>query len=122
MEESDPGRRPSGSTEGMEEWIGDSGFKCRREDIEEWVGSIHSLDDPTTYKMYSEKAYERTYGMDIFHDVDTIERKVVDYGVQFAPKVQTTPQTEAASLTPTLRMTAPGNVRPFRGGRFSVKR
>jgi glycosyltransferase involved in cell wall biosynthesis len=122
MEESDPGRRPSGSTEGMEEWIGDSGFKCRREDIEEWVGSIHGLDDPTTYKMYSEKAYERTYGMNIFHDVDTIERKVVDYGIQFAPKIQTTPQTEAAALTPTLRMTAPGNVRPFRGGRFSVKR
>lgn len=126
MDESDPGRRPSGSTDGMEEWITDSGFKCRRDKIEEWVGTICGLDDPTAYKIYSEKAYERTYNMNIFRDTDTIERKVVDYGVQFAPKIQTTPQTQTSVLTSgitqTLRMTAPGSGRPFLGGRFVVRR
>lgn len=126
LEDTDPGRRPSGSTDGMEEWITDSGFKCRRDDINEWVSAIHGLDDPATYTLYSEKACERAYGMDIFRDADAIERKVVDYGVQFAPKIQTTTQAPAGGLTSginqTLRMTAPGSVRPFHGGRFVVRR
>jgi glycosyltransferase involved in cell wall biosynthesis len=126
MEETDPGRRPSGSTDGMDEWIDDSGFKCRREDIEEWVSAIQALDDPEVYKVSSSKAYDKTYAMDIFRDMDVIERKVVDYGVQFAPKVQTTTTAPAGALTPgitqTLRMTAPGSGRPFHGGRFVVRR
>ena len=132
MDESNPERRASGTTEGMEEWITDSQFKCDYFNIDEWINVIHGLDDPTTYKIYSEKAYERTYGMDVFHDVDDLERKIVDYGIQFAPKVQTTPQTSVSTLSsgiPTLRMPsassaagALGSGRPFRGGRFSVRR
>jgi glycosyltransferase involved in cell wall biosynthesis len=126
MDESNPERRASGTTEGMEEWITDSQYKCDYFEIDEWIGALHGLDDPTTYKIYSEKAYERAYSMDVFHDVDAIERKAVDYGVQFAPKVQTTPQTPAkalaAGITPTLKMSAAGSVQPFRGGRFVVRR
>jgi len=128
-DDSSPEKRPSGTTEGMEEWITDSQFECRRDNINEWVDAIHALDDPTTYKIYSEKAYERTYGMNIFRDIDAVERKVVDYGVQFAPKIKTTPQTSTSILSsgaPILRMPSPavaaaGSGRPFRGGRFVVR-
>jgi glycosyltransferase involved in cell wall biosynthesis len=131
MDDSNPEKRSSGTTEGMEEWIADSQFKCDYFNIDEWINVIHGLDDPTTYKIYSEKAYERTYTMDVFNDVVPIENKLVEYGVQFAPKVQTTPQTAASVLSsgiPTLRMPPPsgaaaaGSGRPFRGGRFVVRR
>jgi glycosyltransferase involved in cell wall biosynthesis len=131
MDDSNPEKRSSGTTEGMEEWIADSQFKCDYFNIDEWIDVIHGLDDPTTYKIYSDKAFERTYTMDVFNDAAPLERKLVDYGVQFAPKVQTTPQTAASALSsgiPTLRMPPPsgaaaaGSGRPFRGGRFVVRR
>jgi glycosyltransferase involved in cell wall biosynthesis len=124
-------RRASGSTEGMDEWIAGSQFKCDYFNIEEWEDALNALDNPDTYKEYSVKAYDRTYGMEVFQDVPVVERKIVDYGVQFAPKEEVSSQKAAvgqgslvSGIAPMFRMpaTGSGSGRPFHGGRFVVRR
>jgi glycosyltransferase involved in cell wall biosynthesis len=124
-------RRASGSTEGMDEWIAGSQFKCDYFNIEEWEDALNALDDPDTYKEYSDKAYDRTYGMEVFQDVPVVERKIVDYGVQFAPKEEVSSQKAVvgqgslvSGMAPMFRMPAAGggSGRPFQGGRFVVRR
>jgi glycosyltransferase involved in cell wall biosynthesis len=129
MDALNPERRASGTTEGMDEWIAESQIKCDSFKIEEWEEALNALDDPDTYKEYSDKAYERTYDMNIFQDVIAVERKIVDYGVQFAPKEQVSSQSVGqgsivSGVAPTLRMPAAGagSGRPFHGGRFAVRR
>ena len=130
MDALNPERRPSGTTEGMDEWIAGSQIKCDSFKIEEWEEALNALDDADTYKEYSDKAYERTYDMNIFQDVVAVERKIVDYGVQFAPKEQVSSQGASgqgsivSGIAPTLRMPAAGagSGRPFHGGRFAVRR
>jgi glycosyltransferase involved in cell wall biosynthesis len=124
-------RRASGSTEGMDEWIAGSQFKCDYFNIEEWEDALNALDDPDTYKEYSDKAYDRTYSMEVFQDIPVVERKIVDYGVQFAPKEEVSSQKAAvgqgslvSGMAPMFRMPAAGggSGRPFQGGRFVVRR
>ena len=119
--------RPSGSTEGMAEWIKGTQFSCNQDNFEEWVSAIQTLDDPDTYALYSKKAYDRTYEMDIFNDIHDIEKKLVNYANTYPPQDITT-KAQPLALQPsqsTLQLRMPsvaGSVLPFRGGRFAVRR
>lgn len=115
--------RPSGSTEGMCEWIQDSQFMLDYGNLESWFDAIESLDNPDTYKEFSSRAYETTYNMNVFEDIKTIERKFYEYGVQFAPKDESTKKNTAEAPTSSVPgIPSRGNAMPFRGGRFVVRR
>jgi glycosyltransferase involved in cell wall biosynthesis len=130
MDRSSPHARPSGSTEGMQEWIAGSQLECEYGTIEHWIQAIQLLDDPAEYAIYSKQAYDQTYAMNIFEDAGAMEHKLVDYSVQYAPKIVESTE-EKMSTTPGQRGSAPAHSlhvqvstarQPFRGGRFSVKR
>ena len=128
MDRSSPYARPSGSTEGMQEWIGDSQMGCDYGDLEQWTTAIEKLDDPEEYARYSKQAYDQTYAMNIFEDARDMERKMVDYSIHYAPKIVVAPGTEKAATTASgapmqsLHLQMAGARQPFRGGRFAVKR
>jgi glycosyltransferase involved in cell wall biosynthesis len=124
MDGSNPANtRPSGSTQGMCEWVAGSQFALDYNKIEEWVSAIKTLENPSTYTKYSKKAYDTSYALNIFKDIDDIEKKFLDYGTRFAPAPI---QGKAMIQTPTqslqMRMPVVGGGMPLRGGRFSLKR
>jgi glycosyltransferase involved in cell wall biosynthesis len=63
---------PGGSTEGVAEWIGDTGIACERENIDEWVSAILSLDDETAYAERSALVKEHVRAMNIFTEASRI--------------------------------------------------
>lgn len=117
--------RSSGTTEGMAEWIGDSQYGLDYFKIEDWERTINELDDVPTYADASRRAYEQTYAMNIFADIDGIERKFHEYSIQFAvtEKTKAVPG-QAPQPGQPMRFVPPprGSGMPFRGGRFSVRR
>jgi Glycosyl transferases group 1 len=130
MNRNSPHARPSGSTEGMQEWIGESQIACNYGTFEEWTTAIETLDDPTEYARYSNQAYDQTYAMNIFEDARIMEHKLVDYSVQYAPKIVESTEEKmtavgqrgSASAAHSLHVQVSAARQPFRGGRFSVKR
>jgi glycosyltransferase involved in cell wall biosynthesis len=128
MDRDSPYARPSGSTEGMQEWIGDSQMGCDYGEFEQWTTAIETLDDPEEYARYSKQAYDQTYAMNIFEDVREMERRMVDYSIHYAPKIAVAPGTEKPATTASgapmqsLHLQMAGARQPFRGGRFAVKR
>jgi hypothetical protein len=112
----------------MCEWIKDTQFACSYDTIDDWENAVKALDDPETYASYSKKAYDRTYEMDVFSDITTVERKLIDYANTYPPPAELNgkaqimaKQQPGASLQ--IRMpVAAGSGLPFRGGRFAVRR
>lgn len=128
MDRASPHARSSGSTEGMQEWIGESQMACNYGTFEEWTTAIELLDDPEEYARYSKQAYDQTYAMNIFEDARDMERKMVEYGIHYAPKEvlsasdSRTSSSAAATPSQSLHLQMAGARQPFRGGRFAVKR
>jgi glycosyltransferase involved in cell wall biosynthesis len=122
MARDSPHARPSGSTEGMCEWIETSQFMLDYGDLSSWFNTIESLDDPVTYKEYSDRAYETTYNMNCFQDIQDIIRKFNEYGVQFAPKQPENKGVVVSTPSSVPAIPARGNAMPFRGGRFVVRK
>jgi glycosyltransferase involved in cell wall biosynthesis len=117
--------RPSGTTEGMKEWIGDSQYALDYFKIDDWVDTVNQLDDIHVYADASRRAYEQTYSLNVFNDINDIERKFQEYSIQFAVSTEK-PKVGGPNLpyTPQMRFVPPsrGSAMPFRGGRFSLKR
>lgn len=119
--------RPSGTTEGMQEWIKDSQYALNNLSIDEWVDTVNELDDVSIYAEASRRAYEQTYAMNVFADLDEVERKFQEYAVQFAVTTENSKPMagqQGMSFSAPLRFAPPsrGNAMPFRGGRFAVRR
>ena len=133
MARDNPAARPSGTTEGMQEWIGESQLGCEYAKFEEWTSAIETLDDPEEYARYSKQGYDQTYAMNIFEDARAMERKLVEFSIHYAPKIDISSEKGGSSSTSD-RSSAPGGSaqslhaqmigarQPFRGGRFAVKR
>ena len=122
--------RPSGTTEGMYEWIRDSQFPCAYDlPRQDWIDAINKLDDPDVYAEYSKRAYDQTYDMNVFGDFQIMEKKLYDFSVQYKPVEVSnkTGTTSTLSSRPQSTLGLPtaaarGNAMPFRGGRFSLRR
>jgi hypothetical protein len=115
--------RPSGSTQGMCEWIAGSQLMLDYNKLQDWITSIRDLSDESTYESYSKRAYDTAYGLDIFKDINDIERKFLDYGTRFAPAPMAgKAMIQTPSQTFQVRMPAAGGGMPLRGGRFSLKK
>lgn len=74
----------TGSTEGMAKWIGDNGFPCDRNTLDDWISAIQQLDDPDIYSDYSGRAFQCSHDMDAFQEVSIVEQKFFEYATKFA--------------------------------------
>jgi glycosyltransferase involved in cell wall biosynthesis len=135
MDRKHPAARLSGSTEGMQEWIGDSQMACDSFTLDDWSSAIEKLDDLAEYARYSKQAYDTTYAMNIFEDARDMERRMVEYSIHYAPKEVSSStngtetigggggkQSLSASPSQNLHSQMGSARQPFRGGRFAVKR
>lgn len=104
---------PGGSTEGLHEWIQPAGIGCNRENIDEWITSIRSLDNETAYSERAEHSREHIEKMDLFSEAARISGLVE----QFAQRNPVVVRTEAAPTSQLLRPSEPGRIREPPAGR-----
>lgn len=118
---------PGGSTEGLDNWIQPTGIACNREQPEEWIQAIQSLDDIETYSNLSERSKTHIEGMNLFIEAsriaDLIETFVRQHPVkirQLAPMNTTNSPQELAPL----RASSVGPVAAvgFVNGRLKIRR
>ena len=62
----------SGTTEGMEEWILPAGIACVRDNAEEWMNAIESLDDPDTYSARQTVVKDHIRDLNLFTEASRI--------------------------------------------------
>jgi glycosyltransferase involved in cell wall biosynthesis len=91
---------PGGSTEGVEEWIKPAGISCDRENIDEWVSLISSLDDETAYSERSEISKQHIQSMNLFTEVTRVAGLVEQFVRENPVKIQT-PETKQQELSKT---------------------
>jgi glycosyltransferase involved in cell wall biosynthesis len=98
----------TGSTEGMQAWIGDNGIQCDRLSPDDWVNAINTLDDPEVYNDYSDRAYKCTNDLDLFSEIDIIERHFYGYTQKYpAPIIGATAKVAPVSVGPNRFMSGP---------------
>jgi len=71
--------KPTGSTEGVEEWIVPAGIGCRREVPEEWIVAIESLDAPETYAARQTIVKEHIQAMNLFTEAGRIATMMEEF-------------------------------------------
>lgn len=115
----------TGSTEGMEEWIKPAGIPCERENIDQWLDHIISLDDETVYVEKSQVVKEHIRSMNLFSEVTRVSGLVEQFVRENPVKIQV-PQSQQESLqtlqkTPTRIVEPTGRV-GFSNGRLRIQR
>jgi hypothetical protein len=75
-------RYSGGSTEGMQEWIGDSAVACEREVPEEWIKAIEDLDNEEVYTSRSEQSKVHIDSLDLFSEASRISQLVESFSHQ----------------------------------------
>jgi glycosyltransferase involved in cell wall biosynthesis len=116
----------TGSTEGMEEWIKPAGISCERENIDEWLEHIISLDDETVYTNRSQVVKEHIYSMNLFTEVTRVSELVEQFVRENPVKIQT-PQSKQQESIQTPQQTARKIVEPtgrvgLSSGRLRIQR
>ena len=79
----------TGSTEGMQAWIGNNAFACDRTNPDDWITCIQKLDDPEIYKEFSRRAFDCTHNMDAFSEIPTVENKFTEYAMKYVAPSKT---------------------------------
>ena len=116
---------PGGSTEGMQAWIAPAGIACDRDNIDEWVRAIASLDDAAAYGFKSDESRAHIAAMDIFTESSRIAGLIESFSRQNPVVVKTAePQQQAARPTEPGRLVqpAPGRSLGFSNGRLRILR
>jgi len=127
---SKPAAKPkdmTGTTEGMEEWIKPAGIPCERDNIDEWIGLITSLDDETTYSERSEVVKQHIKNMNLFTEASRISGLVEQFVRENPVKIQTLQSKQQEQTQQTPQQTASKIVQPtgrvgFSSGRLRVQR
>jgi hypothetical protein len=104
---------PGGSTEGLHEWIQPVGIGCVRDNIDQWVTAIRSLDNETAYSELAEHSRQHIEGMNLFVEASRISGLVE----QFAQRNPVVVRTESAPVSQISRSSEPGRVREPPAGR-----
>ena len=104
---------PGGSTEGLHEWIQPAGIGCNRDNIDEWVTAVRSLDDETAYTERAEQSRQHIEEMDLFTEASRISGLVE----QFTQRNPVVVRIEAAPSSQPSRPAEPGRVREPPAGR-----
>lgn len=115
---------PGGSTEGLEEWIQPVGIGCSRDNIDEWVLAIESLDDEEVYNKKAEDSRVHIESMNIFTEAVRIAQLVEEFS-RAHPFVQqvSQPQIQGRETTAqTGRLREPVAQVGFSNGRLRIQR
>lgn len=104
---------PGGSTEGLHEWIQPVGIGCNRENNDEWVTAIRSLDNETVYSELAEHSRQHIETMDLFSEAARISGLVE----QFAQRNPVVVRTESVATSQPARPADPGRLREPPAGR-----
>ena len=104
---------PGGSTEGLHEWIQPAGIGCIRDNIDEWVTAIRSLDNESAYSERAEHSRLHIEEMNLFVEASRISGLVEQF-VQRNPVVV---RSEPAPTSQVSRPAEPGRVREPPAGR-----
>jgi len=118
---------PGGSTEGVEEWIKPAGISCEREDMDEWVSLITSLDDETTYSERSEIVKEHVRNMNLFTEVSRVAGLVEQFVRENPAKIATPQQIKQEEMQQAPQQSASKILEPtgrvgFSSGRLRIQR
>jgi glycosyltransferase involved in cell wall biosynthesis len=121
---------PGGSTEGLHEWIQPAGIACERENIEDWIQAIRSLDDEEVYTQRAHDSREHIESMNMFTEATRIAELVEDFSrknpvvLRVSQSQQSTPATKGVpGSLPVLREPPPGRVGfGFANGRLKIQR
>ena len=121
-------KTPGGSSEGLHGWISPTGIPCVRDNIDEWVEAIKSLDDETAYTAKSNDSKAHIRAMDLFSEprriADVVESFIREHPVQIRA-VQTQSQLQQGDQ-PLREMSAAqipeGAGLGFSNGRLRIRR
>ena len=104
---------PGGSTEGLDEWIQPAGIGCIRDNIDEWVSAIQSLDDETVYTDRAEQSRQHIESMNIFTEASRIAGLVEQFSQQHPVVVRS----ETIQSSQPAKPAEPGRIREPPAGR-----
>lgn len=123
-----PSQYPGGSTEGVQEWIGNVGIACSRDSPEEWMSAIESLDSPESYEERSAQSKQHIDSLDLFSEAPKIASVVEDFSRQYPAKKivqqvqQQQAQTPSQSVAPRLKEPMGPVGFGFSNGRLRIQR
>lgn len=116
---------PGGSSEGMQSWIDPAGIACDRENIDEWVRAIRSLDDSDAYEAKSEESKAHIAAMDMFSEASRISGLIESFSRDHPVVVKVAAQAQAQQNRPPEpgRLVQPMTGRPvgFSNGRLRIR-
>jgi glycosyltransferase involved in cell wall biosynthesis len=104
---------PGGSTEGLDEWIQPAGIGCIRDNIDEWVSAIQSLDDETVYTDRAYQSRQHIESMNIFTEASRIAGLVE----QFSQRHPAVVRLETIQSSQPVKPAEPGRIREPPAGR-----
>jgi glycosyltransferase involved in cell wall biosynthesis len=112
-----------GSTEGVQEWIGDAGIAADRDIPDDWVSAIKSLDDVEVYYARSTQCIEHIETMEIFTEASRIAQLIESFSKENPVIIQTRLQQEQKQIA----LAKPALVQPtsnfsLAGGRLKIRR
>ena len=121
-------KAPSGTTEGMEEWILPAGIACMRDKPEEWIAAIESLDDVDTYSARQTLVKDHIRSLNLFTEAsriaDMIEVFHREHPVSIMPSsTSTLPMSKPEPGQPAALRPPPETARiGFSSGRLRIQR
>lgn len=86
---------PGGSTEGVQEWIGDAAIACEREDYTEWMEAIARFDDSEFYNEFTEHGKQHIDAMNLFTEAPRIADMVETFTREHPVAIRSTQQQQA---------------------------
>jgi glycosyltransferase involved in cell wall biosynthesis len=117
---------PGGSTEGMQSWIQPAGVACDRENIDEWVQAIQTLDDSEAYEAKSEESKAHVDSMSVFTEATRIASLIESFSRDHPIVVRAVAQAQTQPNRPPEagRLIQPPAGRPvgFANGRLRIQR
>jgi glycosyltransferase involved in cell wall biosynthesis len=117
---------PGGSTEGMESWIRPAGVACDRDNAEEWVEAIQTLEDPEAYASKSRESRDHIESMNVFGETPRIANLLESFARENPIVVKKTAEVAQQQIRPgeAPRLIQPPVGRPvgFAHGRLRIQR
>lgn len=115
---------PGGSTEGIQEWIGDAALACERERPEEWIDAIHQIDKD--YPYLSVKSKEHIESLHLFTEAGRIAELVESFSREHPVTIRTQQATAAKPSQEVVPRMPREPARPvgfgFANGRLKIQR
>jgi glycosyltransferase involved in cell wall biosynthesis len=115
---------PIGTTEGIDQWIRPVGISCVRDNTQEWIEAIKSLDNEEFYQAKSEESKEHTRNMNIFSEGKRIADMVEAFTRENPVRIQVTPQqlVDQPQKQMSSTLAPPGAALGFSNGRLRIRR